>query len=91
MQSLSLYSLAVLNLFIQKLDARYERARKPGPGVSANARRERIEGQASTSTPPSGLPSWMIDADYQEVIIYTTIYGIVIIIMCTFTGYWYIY
>ena len=58
----------VLNMFVQKLDSRYERARKPGPGVSANARRERTEGQPSTSPPPPALPSWMIDPDYHQVL-----------------------
>lgn len=61
------FFFSVLNLFVQKLDARYERARKPGPGVSANARRERIEGSASTSGIPPGIPSWMIDPEYQQV------------------------
>ena len=56
-------------MFLNKLDVRYERARKPGPGVSANARRERIEGQPSTSQPPVGLPSWMLDQDYHQVYI----------------------
>lgn len=64
--TLSLFCL-VLNMFLHKLDVRYERARKPGPGVSANARRERIEGQPSTSQPPPGLPSWMLDQDYHQV------------------------
>ena len=59
----------VLNMFVQKLDSRYEKARKPGPGVSANARRERIEGQPSTSGPTPGLPAWMIDQDYHQVVI----------------------
>ena len=62
-------------MFVQKLDARYERARKPGPGVSANARRERMEGTCSTSGPPPGLPSWMIDTEYQQVM-YCIMYSI---------------
>ena len=50
-----------------KLDARYERARRPGPGVSASARRERLDGHISTSQPPPGLPSWMVDSQYRQV------------------------
>lgn len=51
---------------MEKLDARYERSRKPGPGVSASARRERVEGHPSTSGPPAGLPSWMVDPNFQQ-------------------------
>ena len=51
---------------MEKLDARYERSRKPGPGVSASARRERVEGHASSSSPPSGLPAWMINPTYRH-------------------------
>ena len=51
---------------MEKLDARYERSRKPGPGVSASARRERLEGHPSTSGPPTGLPAWMVDHAYRQ-------------------------
>ena len=51
---------------MEKLDTRYERSRKPGPGVSASARRERIEGHQSSSTPPSGLAAWMVDPSYHH-------------------------
>ena len=61
----------VLNQFMEKLDSRYERSRKPGPGVSASARRERIEGHQSSSTPPAGLAAWMIDPTYRHEVVLT--------------------
>ena len=54
---------AVMNQFIQKLDSRYEKARKPGTG--STVKRERVNGLPSTSNPPPNLPSWMIDPSYK--------------------------
>lgn len=56
---------------MEKLDSRYERSRKPGPGVSASARRERIEGHQSNSTAPAGLAAWMIDPTYRHEAVIT--------------------
>jgi hypothetical protein len=52
-----------MNQFIQKLDNRYEKARKPGTG--STVKRERVNGLPSTSNPPPSLPSWMIDPSYK--------------------------
>ena len=52
-----------MNQFIQKLDSRYEKARKPGTG--STVKRERINGLPSTSHPPPNLPAWMIDPSYK--------------------------
>ena len=52
-----------MNQFIQKLDTRYEKSRKPGTG--STVKRERIGGLPSTSHPPPNLPSWMIDPTYK--------------------------
>ena len=54
---------SVMNQFIQKLDSRYEKARKPGTG--STVKRERVNGLPSTSNPPPSLPSWMIDPSYK--------------------------
>ena len=59
-----IFSLSsVMNQFIQKLDSRYDKARKPGTG--STVKRERIDGLPSTSHPPPNLPSWMIDPAYK--------------------------
>ena len=54
---------AVLNQFLMKLDARYERSKKPG--TNSTIKRERIIGMHSTSRPPSALPSWMVNPDFK--------------------------
>lgn len=52
-----------MNQFIQKLDSRYEKSKKPGSG--STVKRERVSGLPSTSQPPPTLPSWMIDPSYK--------------------------
>ena len=54
---------AVMNQFILKLDNRYEKTKKPGAG--STVKRERVAGEASTTSPLSSLPLWMIDANYK--------------------------
>ena len=54
--------LPVMNQFVLKLDSRYEKTKKPGTG--STVKRERSQGLPSTSSPPSSLPSWMIDPSY---------------------------
>ena len=55
--------IAVLNQFIQKLDSRYEKSKKPG--TNSTVKRERLQGLPSTSQPSPTLPSWMINPDYK--------------------------
>eukprot|EP00731_Ephydatia_muelleri_P012873 Em0007g183a len=52
-----------LNQFLMKLDARYERSKKPG--TNSTIKRERIIGMHSTSRPPPALPSWMVNPDFK--------------------------
>ena len=60
------FSSAVLNQFVQKLDARLDQQRKPS--VNANIKRERVEGLVSTSSPPFSLPKWMINPTHQHLL-----------------------
>ena len=53
-----------MNQFIQKLDSRYEKTKKPGTG--STVKRERAQGLPSTSSPPASLPSWMVDPSYKS-------------------------
>lgn len=63
---LNLFSIyPVVNQFIIKLDNRYEKTKKPGTG--STVKRERLPGLPSTSSPPTSLPSWMIDPSYKLV------------------------
>ena len=48
---------------MMKLDSRCERSKKPGQ--TSTVKRERVPGLPSTTTPPLGLPSWMIDPNYK--------------------------
>ena len=52
-----------MNQFILKLDNRYDKTKKPGTG--STVKRERVPGLPSTSSPPSSLPSWMVDPSYK--------------------------
>ena len=52
-----------MNQFIQKLDNRYEKARKPG--TASTVKRDRLAGLPSSTPPPPNLPSWMIDPAYK--------------------------
>ena len=60
------YVCVVLNQFIQKIDGRLEKLRKPGATV--NIKRERVEGSASTSRPPYNLPKWMIGPAFHSLL-----------------------
>ena len=58
-----IHTHTVLNQFVLKLDNRHDRSKKPGQ--TSTVKRERVAGHSSTSLPPPGLSSWMIDPNYK--------------------------
>ena len=56
----------VMNQFIQKLDNRYNKTKKPGAG--STVKRERVGGTPSSTSPFVSLPPWMIDGNYKPVL-----------------------
>jgi len=53
----------VMNQFVVKLDSRYDKTKKPG--AVSTVKRERVSGLSSTSSPPTSIPSWMVDPGYK--------------------------